>query len=262
VARTEDASAAGLVEGGLVGAAGPAAVCRGTSPDANDSGSAAGNCDCPGGVNVPDQCGFLGSRKVACLTVESPNPRLMVPLSDGTVSSPTGCGCAREAPPGKADRDWAQPAIARESIPTAIFHFMSQNISILGEFTPTPGGCGVQSRAAGHSGRFSHARSWRAPPRAAPVDVIGPTRRHHLTGLTRTQKPCGLPCPENTAIGFDGKSVSPGLRSFPGLRRRGDSIESAVTVCGTVVSGFLSPRGKKRGRGAEVSGASPCARAP
>lgn len=64
-------------------------------------------------------------------------PRLIVLLSVGTSPTPTGGGCrSREAAPGKAERDWAQPAIASKSIPDANFHFMRENISILGEFPP------------------------------------------------------------------------------------------------------------------------------
>jgi hypothetical protein len=38
--------------------------------------------------------------------------------------------------PGSAERNWAHPAMARPTIPITILRFMSENISILGEFRP------------------------------------------------------------------------------------------------------------------------------
>ena len=56
-----------------------------------------------GGINSPDQFGFLGSGSVACTIAGSPVPRLIVSLSDGDGSMPMGC--PRDAVPGNDERD-------------------------------------------------------------------------------------------------------------------------------------------------------------
>ena len=204
-ARTGADAAAGAAAAMLLGA--PAGA--GTGRAAGGPFVAiAGGCEGSGGTYAPDHLGFLGSCNAACWTERSPNPRLIVSLSEGTVPTPTGCGCARDAPAGRSERDWAHPASARASIPTANFRFMCNNFSILGEFAPgRPKGCG-ESRATVHYGRFPHVRPWRTHSAPPLPEVIGPTRRHGPRELIRAPWRCALPRPQNSGIGFLCKVVS------------------------------------------------------